>query len=97
MLLGRVGPEVHCGRIVPQEEGLSFVVDLLDEGERVLSYLVIDGFHALFGKRTGILDRLSALAIGPAVKHAPRSELLPERRVLRIVRLLRFLFGVEVV
>ena len=63
----------------------------------MLGHLVIDGFHALLGQRTGVLDLLSALAISPAVQHASGSEMLLERRVLRIVRVLRLLLGVEVV
>jgi hypothetical protein len=44
VLLGAVGPEVHRGRVVPKEKRLSFVVDLVDEVQRMLGYLFIDGF-----------------------------------------------------
>src|SRR5437868_1544197 len=62
---------------------------IVDEGEGMLGYLVIDGFHALFGQRTGILDSLSALAVRPAVQHASGAEPLFELRVLRIIRVFR--------
>ena len=52
----------------------------------MLGRLVIDGFHALLGKGTCVLDFLSAFAVRPAVKHASGSELLLECRIFRIVR-----------
>ena len=58
--------------------------------------LVIDRFHALLGQRAGVLDSV-ALAVGPAVDHAARAELLAECRVLRVVGIFRLFFGVEVI
>ena len=55
------------------------------------------GFHALLGQRAGVLDRLPALAVGHAVEHAAGSELLLERRILRIVGQFRFFLGVQVI
>ena len=43
------------------------------------------------------VDRLPALAVGDAVQHAARTELLLERGILRIVGQLRLLLGVEVI
>ena len=61
------------------------------------SDLLVDGFHALLGQRAGVRDRLPALAVGQAVEHAARSELLLEFRILGIVRQFRFFLGVEVI
>ena len=56
--------------------------------------LVVDRLHALAVQRAGVLD----LAVGEAVEHAARRVGLDERRVvLRPVRALRLLLGVEVV
>ena len=55
--------------------------------------LVVDRLHALDGQRAGVLD----VSIARGLDHAARSELLLELRVLRIVRVLGFLLGVEVV
>src|SRR4051812_35652921 len=63
----------------------------------MLRRFVIDRFHALLVEWTRILDLLAALAVGPAVQHAPRSEPLLECRVLRIVRVLWLFLGIEVV
>src|SRR6266704_2146620 len=56
-----------------------------------------NGFHALLCERAGILDGLAALAIGLALEHAARTELLSERGILRIVLVLGFLLGIEVI
>ena len=61
------------------------------------SDLFVDGFHALLGQRAGVRDRLPALAVGQAVEHAARSELLLEFRILGIVGQFRFFLGVEVI
>src|SRR5262249_10110862 len=70
---------------------------LVDEGEGLVGNLLVDRLHALLGERTGVLDLLSAFAVGPAVEHAPGAEPLLERRIARVVRLLRVLLGMEVI
>ena len=55
------------------------------------------GLHALLGERAGVLDRLPALAVGDAVEHAARSELLLECRILGIVGQFRLFLGVQVI
>ena len=55
------------------------------------------GRHARAGQRTGVLDRLPALAVRPGVQHAARAVLLLELGILRVVVGLRLLLGVEVV
>ncbi len=90
-------PDVHLGGIPPAEERLVGLVLALDEVERTCRDLLIHGLHALLGQRAGILDLLRAIRIRPAVQHAPRPELLLEFGILRIVRILRFLLGVQVI
>ena len=60
-------------------------------------HFIIDGLHTLLRKRTGILDFLSALAVGLAMQHAARAEMLLELRVFRIVGVLGLLFRIEVI
>src|SRR5262249_54366230 len=71
--------------------------------------LFVDGLHAPGGQRPGVLDDLFADApelwidcgivlVGClALEDATRAELLPELGILRIVRILRLLFGVQVI
>src|SRR5262249_17896788 len=90
--------EVHVRGVEPDKEGGSCRVLLLDEVLCRREELFIDCFHALSRQRAGVLDLLTALAVGPAVQHAARSVVLPEvREVLlgRIVAQLRLLLGVE--
>jgi len=88
-----MGTEVHVSEVHPGEERLTGLVLLLDERCRPGGHVVIDGLHALLGERAGVLDT----PVGPAVDHTLRSELLPELGILRIVRQLRLLFGVQVI
>ena len=97
VLCGRVRPEMHGGGVVPEEERRVGPVRLVNEFERALRHLIVDGLHSLFCQRPGVLDCLTALAVGLAVQHAARAEMLLELGVRRIVRVLRLLFGVEVV
>ena len=80
-----------------RKNGLPSLWALSMKRERVLGHLVVDGLHALLGERAGVLDLLAALAVRPAVQHAARAEALLERRVLRIVRILRLFLGIEVI
>ena len=92
-----MGAEMHAGRVVPDEKRLAFLLHLVDESEGVFGRLLVDRFHALFGERAGVLDLLPAFAVGPAMQHAARSEPLVECRILRIVRILGLLLGIEVI
>ena len=69
----------------------------LDEIDCGVAEFAVAGFHPLLGERAGVLDALGAVAVGPGVQHAARPEPLAELRILRIVRLFGFLFGVEVI
>ena len=97
ILFGDVGAEVHRRRVVPEEERLVRLGLLLHPREGAIGDLLVDGLHALLGQRAGVLDRLPALAVGQAVEHAARAELLLERRVLGIVGQLGLFLGVQVI
>ena len=59
--------------------------------------LLVDRLHPLLRQRAGVGDRLPALAVGDAMQHAARTELLLERGILGIVGQLRLFFGVQVI
>ena len=65
----------------------------LDEVLRSVEEFGVDRLHALGVERAGVLDP----AVGRGLDDAARAELLPELGVLRIVGILRFFLGVEVV
>ena len=69
----------------------------VDETQRVVRDLVVDRFHPLLRQRPRVLDLLSAPAVRPGMQHAPRAKELLELRILGIVRVLRFLFGVQMI
>ena len=50
--------------------------EVLRGGERFL----VDRLHPLLGQRAGVLDRLAAPAVGLALEHAARAELLAGTR-----------------
>ena len=81
-----MGPEVHGRRIVPEEERLLRLGLRLHPRDGAIGDFLVDGFHALLGERTGVHDRLTALAVGLAVEDASGAELLLERWILGIVR-----------
>ena len=97
VLLGAVGSEMHGRCVVPKKEWLVGFVRLVDEPQRLFRDFVVDGFHALFRQRPGILDFLAALAVGPAVEHTSRPELLLELRVLWIIGVFGLLFRIQVI
>jgi hypothetical protein len=49
MFFGGVSPEMHCRGIVPEKERLARLVDLVDEAQCPVGYLIVDGFHAFSG------------------------------------------------
>jgi hypothetical protein len=55
-----VRPEVHVRGVEPHEERRPRLVLAVDELERVLEHLVVDGLHALPRERPGVLDPLLA-------------------------------------
>ena len=70
---------------------------LVDEFERVLRDLVVDGLHPFLRQRPGVFHSLPTFAVAPAMKDTARAEELLELRVLRIIRVLGLFFRIEVV
>ena len=97
ILFRDVGAKMHRRGIVPEEEGLIRLGLLFHPCDRAIGDLLVDGFHALLGERTGVRDRLPALAVGQAMQHAAGTELLLERRIPGIVRQFRLFLRVEVI
>ncbi len=96
-LLLQVRPDVHPGRVPPAEEWLAVAVGLLDELEARVEELLVDRLHPLGRQRTGVLDLLRAVRIGPGMQDAARTILLLELGIFGIVRVLRLLLRVQVV
>ena len=104
------GPDVHAGRIEPDEERLLVLVRAVDEVERGVEELLVDRLHALLG-RAGRCPRSSACPMrrsadprpasrrwSPCICSTPRGPNLQlELGVLRIVGVLRLVLGVEVI
>ena len=93
VLLLHMGAEVHPRTVPPHEERLAGLVLPLDEIQRCGDGLVVDRLHALPRQRAGVLDA----PVGVGTDYAPRAETLAERRILRVVLVLRLLLGVQVV
>ena len=103
------GPDVHAARIEPDEERLPVAVRPVDEVGRGLEELLVDRLHPLFRERPGVLAfllapgaeaRIVARRDGrgrDAFHHAARTELRLEGGVLRIVRMFRFILGVQMI
>ena len=75
------------------KKGLSAFFGALHEVERLGRDLLVDGLHALPGQRPGVGDA----SVVEAVDDAPRPELLLQRGILEVVRVLRLFLGVQVV
>src|SRR4029453_8063022 len=103
-------PDKHPGRVMPEEERLIRFGSAIEEVQRVIQEIVLNGLHPLFRQWTGVLDGLLADAAkaridrrivvirGLAVEHPTgEEELFEGRMILRVVRLLRLLLGVEVI
>ena len=100
---------MHATRIEPHEERLLVPVRAIDEIQRGLEEFFVDGLHSFLGERPRILAPLLAPRAKSgivtwrvsrsrdALHDAARTELRPERGVLRIVSVLRLILGVQVV
>src|SRR5262245_23054184 len=89
--------DVHPRRVPPDEERLVVLDGLVDELEARIQEFLVDSFHALGRQRARVLDFLRPIGVGPAVEHAPWSELLLELRILRIVGVFRLLLRVQMI
>ena len=96
-LLLEVGPDVHAGAVVPEEERLLCLDVAIDEIHRLRVDFLVDGFHALRGQRAGIFDGLATLAVRLAVEHTAWTILLFELGIFRVVVGLRLFFGIQVI
>src|SRR5262249_24878223 len=83
----------HAGRVEVAEERFSGLVLAVHEVQRGGKELLVDRLHALPRERSRILD----LSVRRALQDASGSELLLERRVLGVVRVLGLLLGVQVI
>src|ERR1700709_2461217 len=101
---------MHSGRVVPKQEWLVRRMGAIDEIERTRKKIILNRFHALARHWSGILDGLLAYlpetrifgrvvnSSRPAIQHATRFEkILKCWMVFWIVRLLRLLFGVQMI
>ena len=76
-----MGAEVHVRRVEPHEERRLRLDRVPDEALGRVDELLVDRLHPLLRQRTGVLDA----AVGVAVDHPTRAELLPEvRELLRV-------------
>jgi hypothetical protein len=104
-----VGAEVHVCEVHPDKNWLACFVLPLDEIDRPVGNIIVDGYHPALGQRTRVRADLLAnlaearvngrvvLVRGFTVHHAARSELGTERRVFRVIRQFRLFFGIEVI
>jgi len=104
-----VSAQVHVGEVHPDKDRLASLVLPLDEIHGPVRDVVVDRHHPLGGQRTGVLADLLADFAEPrvrgrvvlvrrlAVEHASRAVFGAKRRVLRVIRKLRLLFGVQVI
>src|SRR5262249_5137983 len=104
-----MSPYVHPSWIEPDEEWLLLLICSLDEVQGCRDELFIDRLHALLCERTCILTSLLAPRTEAGIiarcvrcrrktfEHATGSELRSECWIFRIIRVLGFLFGIEVI
>src|SRR5258708_3877126 len=103
-------PDVHTSGVPPKEERLAVLVRLINEIERALGDLFVHSLHTLNCERTCVLADLLApwpearirrgrifRGRGLTLENAAGAEHSLELGIFRIVRILRFLFGVQVV
>src|SRR6516165_5663757 len=104
-----MGPNVHAGRIEPDEERLAVADGAVDEFHRGLQELLVDCLHAFLGERASVVAFLLAPGaeawivarrVGggrDALENAARTELRPKVGILGIVGILGLLLGVQVI
>jgi hypothetical protein len=105
----QASPDVHAARIEPDKERLLVAVGAVDEIRRGFEEFLVDRFHALLGKRPGVLAFLLspcpetwivAWRLGRSrntFQDAAWTKLRPERGIFRIIFVFRFILRIEVV
>ena len=95
-LFFQVGEDVHSGGVPPEEEGFVGFFGTIEEVEGFGGDLFVDGLHAFFGERAGVVDVVD-LAVSEAVDHASGTEFFLKLGRVWVIGMFRFFFGVEVV
>src|SRR5437879_13735828 len=103
-------PDVHAGRVPPDEGRLAVLVCSVNEVQRAIGDLLVHCFHALDCQWAGVFARLLAPGSeawisrrgivrvrGFALQNAARTEPRFESRILWVVGVLRLLLRVQVV
>ncbi len=93
----QVGPDVHARGVEPDEERFVVLGRLAHKLLFGIEDFHVHRFHPSLGQGSGVLDFLTALAVGPGVEHAARAVFLLKLRILRVVIRLRFLLRVQMV
>src|ERR1700688_3121419 len=100
---------MHATGVVPQEERFLGCCGTVYEIERGSDHFIYDRLHTLAREWASVFDRLLPNLAKPwigrrivfvrceAVEHATRTKPRSELRSLRVIRVLRLLFGVEVI
>src|SRR4029453_5824304 len=98
-------PDMHAGRVVPEQERLVGLVRAVDEVERTGEQIVLDRPHSLARPRARVLDRLFADTAEArifrriinlrrlAVQHSTGLEERHRRMVARVIGLLGLVLG----
>ncbi len=109
MLGAHVGSKVHPRRVEPAEKRFAGFGLTIDEIHRGGGGFVVDGFHPLFGQWTGVFNGLLAdtakawifggivPVCGLALEDTARAQIRAESGIARVVEVLRFFLGVEVI
>ena len=84
---------MHSRGVIPDEKWFLRCVCHVHEIKRKLSDFLINGLHALNVQRASVFD----LAICDGVNYTTGPKLLGEFRILWVILIFRFVFGIEVV
>ena len=95
--LFQVGPDVHAGSVEPDEPWLVLFIIALDEIDRPLEHFFVDRFHPLASKWASVLYSLAPIRQRLAADYTARTKLFLEGGILRVIRVLRLLFSIQVI
>ena len=88
---------MHAGGVPPQEEWLIRFLCVRHEAQCMCGDFLINRLHALFRQRAGAFDFLSTVWVRPRVNDATGTKSLSQFGVFEVVRMFRFILGVEVI